>query len=276
MAELDALHERQLAALLAFDAVCRKLDVEYFVMAGTLLGAVRHAGFIPWDDDVDLGMLRKDYERFAEQAPALLGEEYFLQSFDTEPNFALCYAKLRMAGTTFAEVGTTGADIHHGVFLDLFIFDNAPDSRIARAFHLIAARVLIMAVQAKSGFDPQLTGMHRVLFDVVRVASWPWRRRALIRALQRVMVMFDDQVTGNVVNIGGAYGYARETSPRASLLPTSSLTFEGHDVRVPRDYDGYLTRLYGDYMTPPKEADRVPKHASHWTLDSESGSAAAG
>ena len=113
-----------------FILICEKYNLDYFVVFGTLLGTIRHEGFIPWDDDIDVGMLRTDYEKFLEVAQKECGEEYFIQTIDTDPNYHLYFAKMRMNNTVFVEDSlqkTTGND---GFYIDIFPYDVIPDDDI--------------------------------------------------------------------------------------------------------------------------------------------------
>ena len=118
--EQKRLKEIELAIFRAFIDVCDKLNLKYYLLAGTLLGAVRHQGFIPWDDDIDVGMPREDYEIFVEKGQALLPKEYFIQTFKTDPDYAANFAKIRNCGTTFLETSVRNCNINHGVFIDVF------------------------------------------------------------------------------------------------------------------------------------------------------------
>lgn len=122
-ADLRRLHQVQLAMLLELDRVCRHLGVGYQLGAGTLLGAVRHGGFIPWDDDVDVVMLRADYRRFLREAPTLLDSSLFLQTWRSDPHFRVGFAKLRRQDSVFREKSSQISRYHHGIFIDIFPFD---------------------------------------------------------------------------------------------------------------------------------------------------------
>ena len=132
----------QLEILLEFDRICRKHGLKYLLFAGTLLGAVRHKGFIPWDDDIDVCMLRGDYERFLTVCKDELSAELFLQTTDTDREYPLQFAKLRKNNTRFVEKSMSDLKIHHGVFIDIFPLDNVmPHSFIGR-FQQISLYVL--------------------------------------------------------------------------------------------------------------------------------------
>ena len=103
--------------------ICDRLNLRYYVIGGTLIGAIRHKGFIPWDDDIDIGMMRKDYDIFLREAPKYLPEQYFLQTVWSDPEYLNCFAKVRDSNTTFVEIPVAKRKINHGVFVDVFPLD---------------------------------------------------------------------------------------------------------------------------------------------------------
>ena len=122
------------------DTICRRHNLTYFAIGGTALGAVRHQGFIPWDDDIDIGMPRKDYEAFMRYAAEELPQGYFLQTFATEKKTPFYFAKIRKDNTKFVEFYLRDLDIHQGIFVDIFPFDNVPDNPVVEKLHYMLCR----------------------------------------------------------------------------------------------------------------------------------------
>ena len=127
---LKRIQQLETDILKEFISVCQKLELNYFLLGGTLLGAVRHQGFIPWDDDIDIGMLRKDYEIFISKAPALLPSHLFLQTNVSDPAWYANFSKIRNNNTTFIETSSAHLPIHHGVYIDIFPLDDYPENKI--------------------------------------------------------------------------------------------------------------------------------------------------
>lgn len=122
--EVAAAQRVMLDILCEIHKICVKNDIQYWLTEGTLLGAVRHKGFIPWDDDCDVGMMREEYERFLKVAPKFLPPDMHLQTRDMEPCYHLPFAKIRKDDTLLIETGETGEEkYHHGIFVDIFPYD---------------------------------------------------------------------------------------------------------------------------------------------------------
>lgn len=124
--ELQRLQSALYETLGEVDRICRKHDIRYFVTGGTAIGAYFWQKMLPWDDDIDVGMMRSDYERFAEVAQQELGDRFFLQSPDTEPHTPFYFMKVRMNGSRFSESTFKHIDMHQGIFVDIFPFDKIP------------------------------------------------------------------------------------------------------------------------------------------------------
>ena len=125
--QLKKVQEIGLKNLITLKNVCDELGIEFFLYGGTLIGAVRHKGFVPWDDDVDVGMTRENYERFLKEAPKVLPDNYFLQTPYSEKASPYLYSKLRLKNTKYIEYGHHKLDIEKGIYIDIYPVDNAPD-----------------------------------------------------------------------------------------------------------------------------------------------------
>ncbi|MBR7189908.1 MAG: LicD family protein, partial [Oscillospiraceae bacterium] len=144
--DLRRLQLMQLKILKEFVRVCQKHGFRFYIMNGTCLGAIRHGGFIPWDDDIDVGMYAEDYDRFI-RCGADFGEEFFLQTIETDPGFKTMIARIRLNGTTILEKDFIDADIHHGVFIDVYPLFGYPEEPVRaqmRSWESLLYRMLLM------------------------------------------------------------------------------------------------------------------------------------
>lgn len=268
--QLENLHAVQLQMLLEVDRVCSKLQIRYQLAAGSLLGAVRHHGFIPWDDDVDVAMSRRDYTRFLAEAPGLLSRQLFLQSRYTDPAFTGWFAKLRCNDSEFCEASTASARCHHGIYLDIFPFDTvAPETPLGK-LHL-ALVWLARAAQAmrRHKHRGKLSAAQPVWQRVIGpLAYWSLRRipshvgQALYGALLTLLASRPPtHVTCLVMMPMDIRQAKRLIRPAGAFFHLTSLPFEGKHFPVPVLYDQVLCGLYGDYMKLPHPDQRVPKHA---------------
>lgn len=246
----------ELEILDAVDFVCKRLNIRYFLIGGTLLGAVRHKGFIPWDDDIDIGMLRSDYNRFLNEAQNLLPEYLFLQTFKTDRYYPNNFAKIRNSKTTFIEKTLKNIKINHGVYIDVFPLDNYPDTFFREkflSFQLLAATIRINEIFFCD--NPSSSIKLKIARFFSRII-YPNYSKAV---LARERLICSQKKTTLVRNYGGAWG-KREIFPANYFNEFCKMSFEGRNFWVPKMYHEILSQMYGDYMTPPPVEKRVAHH----------------
>ena len=247
--------------------VCRENDIRVFLVGGTLIGAVRHKGFIPWDDDLDMGMLREDFERFVKIAPDCLCEGYFLQTWHSDPEYAHAFAKVRMEGTVYHEANDPKTKKHQGFFVDIFPYDNIPDDakqlcvmsrRIMKYRKLMLAKNGISLLVKKKGFLRLAKSVLVAAYYKTRAAFIP--RDRLIERFEREMNRYNDTATSRVCQESGGAAFGRYPIKRAYLEKTCGLRFEDTEFPCPAEYDSFLRDIYGDYMQPPPPEKQKPTH----------------
>ena len=247
-AKMKRIWAVELAILEKFDQVCRKYNLTYFVFYGTLLGAVRHHGFIPWDNDVDVMMFRDDYEKFQTIAPQELSEPYFHQTSYSDNEIRI-HSKIRDSRTTAVE--SLDVDLNQGIYIDIFPFDDVPDGENPALNHICNIQTTlwytIVAPQMVAEYLQQgktLALSREVLTDLLNMD---------IRQRFKQMELFNLSHFGQskAVNFLFSalsssdpllYKYKREWFREVEYLPFESLT-----VPVPAAYDEILTYMYGDY-----------------------------
>lgn len=267
--ELEALHAVQLRLLLDFDRVCRTLGLHYHLAAGSLLGAVRHGGFIPWDDDVDVVMPRGDYRRLRTEGPALFHPDHFLQHRGSDPGFRTHHAKLRRQDSEFRVAATAHLKGHHGIFIDIFPFDAVMADRWWGRLHWVLGWLATMLgdvidhpdggrLRADRPVWQRLAA--RVIHGAGRMLPEGWRVRAYeawIDLPRRAGARHVACVVKAPRDVRRAWRLIR---PAAELQRTVRLRFEGHLLPAPAEPLVTLHRLYGDDLSPPPPEKR---HSSH-------------
>lgn len=257
MTENTTLREHQqmlLVILREFDRICKELKIPYVLFAGTLLGAVRHQGFIPWDDDLDVMLYREDYERFLAQADQYLNQDkFFLQKEFTE-HWPMFFSKLRMNRTTCLEkFHPKDPKMHQGIYIDIFPCDNAARSRVGQLIQFGASKIIIAKSLDRRGYETDNL-KKKLLMGVCR---------CLPRSLFLRIVKGPRKIGSQVhVFLGGARSFEKNIFPRTYFLNKMEFPFEGELYSIPREYDALLRMLYGDYMVlPPPEERQSKQHA---------------
>ena len=251
--QLQQLKDCERDMLAAFVAVCEKHNIKYSLQGGTLLGAVRHRGFIPWDDDVDVSLPRKEYERFIAVAQKEFPSYYFLQTKDTDPEYPNNFAKIRDSRTTFIETSARYLKINHGAYIDIFPIDYYPDGFKAKMFE-IKKKLLTWRIN-KVFYMPHM-GIKSKIATVISCILYP----SLRKAIEKREKLFSSVPESNrVVNNSGAW-LSKEIIPREWLEETTEMTFEGIKVQASAEYHKWLSFVYGDYMQLPPEKARKGHH----------------
>lgn len=247
----------ELTVLEELDRICKKHGLRYFLTAGTLLGAVRHKGFIPWDDDIDVAMPREDYDRLAKlcEREGELAEGFFYQSEKTERLHTFFFAKIRKDGTEVTEHLLEGVDIHNGCYVDIFPLDKCPKIPALAKLYFKTIQMLNCAIISKvsADFKDEYKPFTRFVFKCVRLLPF-----GALRALRRFVRWFYSVFsTGKLwCTVAGSHGFPRESYLPGWFGGEVMLEFEGKEYPAPIGYKELLTNMYGDYMTPPAEDDR--------------------
>lgn len=240
--------------------VCDENNIKYFLDSGTLLGAIRHKGFIPWDDDLDIGMMREDYEKFCNIAPKCLNENYFLQTWKNDTYYGLPFAKVRKKNTVYVE-NKASKRAKNGFYVDVFPYDYAPESfdekeaileRLANLERLILMKCLYepwneadrINLFKRIGYIPyQIFGIFKEKSDLIQ------QYEALAKSVSKSSEIY--------LQFGSSKGFL---VPYKAFGDGIAYTFEDDTFRIPEDYDLYLTSMYGDYMTLPPVEERENRH----------------
>lgn len=247
-----------------FIEICQEYNLKYFVAFGTLLGAVRHHGFIPWDDDIDVAMPRKDYDRFLQVAASECGNDYFVQTPESDSEYHLFFGKMRMEDSVFIESSLQKAGSRTGFYIDIFPYDALPESDEEMKKQLRRAERLAALFSINRVKEPQIgsygagkTAMLKLIWKTLHygmrvlgiTGSRMWKqcqknftryegpdvkRRTCFCMNAEKWIVFEDEIK-NVLD----------------------MPFEDITVKVPEGYDRILRRNYGNYMELPPREQRV-------------------
>ncbi|MEQ8153489.1 MAG: LicD family protein [Clostridiaceae bacterium] len=252
----------QMDLLLELKRICHKCNINYFLAGGTLLGAIRHQGFIPWDDDIDVGMLRKDYDKFIKACYSELDSDYGLYDWNIDKNSPAPFLKMKIKGTHYVEYLSRDSSMNDEIYIDIFPFDNAPDSIYKQKMQAIKVYLLKKILLLRCGFSIDenkkiyKSMLYKILLAFSKIHSVAaWKKRFI-----NVITEYNSKDSLYVVNMCGAYSYKRSMREKSILEHFIEKPFEGHNFPVPENYHRYLSEVYGDYMKLPPEAQRVSRH----------------
>ena len=261
--ELRAVQLIELEALKEVIRICKELSIDCFLVGGTCLGAMRHGGFIPWDDDIDVGMRRDDYERFLKEAPALLSDRFFLQTPYTDKGSAYSYAKVRVNGTKFVEYCNRKNDMHQGIYCDLFPFDDVPDDEkknIKQFRQFTSLNYLYYYRQTPDVSSPPKRVEEMIKSVVRKVFHWSLVLFTNKEKLLRHLLAIATEYNGKGQSAVACLHFPKrkgDTILLSDLYPLKSVQFEDVMAKIPQNADEYLKTHYGNWRTMPPESQRV-------------------
>ncbi|MBR1692696.1 MAG: LicD family protein [Lachnospiraceae bacterium] len=264
--KLAQIHDLLLAYLLEIDRICKKHGIKYFLAGGTLLGAIRHHGFIPWDDDADVMMLRDDYEKFLKIIAQELPPNMKVQTPRTERGNHNVFTKIRIDNTLFATKFTGQFPaMHNGIFIDVVCHDQTANSRWGQRLHLLATLATRSMVFNKWGGTPIDTdGFPKLFVGMGNFAKKHLPMRFLEWLQERTIAFFARKRNAKYLYDGMGRNLRRGSFPKEWLGDAVYVDFEGCKLPVPREYDRYLTYLYGDYMQMIPVSERRMSHSIVW------------
>lgn len=246
------LREHQLRAVEAMknlDKICTDNDIKYFMIAGSTLGAIRHKGFIPWDDDIDIVMTMDQFQKFIRLAPSVIKKPYRWRHTTVDDTYA-----------------TLSGGIYYGEnepLITVFPLIKLSDNKIRRKMQWIIRKVMSPVWQRKVGYHvPQekMDTKQRISIAGSTVLAFILPKKTVLKILRKNEMKYQDQNVEWYCNIYSKYSQEKESIKSDWIKDIIRVPFEDTELPIVKEYDAYLTHLYGDYMTPPPEKERQPVH----------------
>ncbi len=255
---MNKLQESILNVALKLDEICKKYEITYYIMGGTALGAIRHGGFIPWDDDIDVFMTPADFEKFRTAVEMENNDEYFIETVGLSDRFVE-YAKFRKKNTTCIENGLLrkGNEIHHNVFVDIMLLRKCPNKVSKRKRLYKMSQLVSFLTISDTGWSPK-KGFHKFAKKIARflpkkfIAEYCLKRISKYESLENFdcYAYFMSRV-----------GYNQGIFKKELFAYAEDIPFESVKLSAPCGIKEYLTIRYGNYMALPPEDKRVGEHA---------------
>ncbi len=250
---MNELQQCEFEILKEIDRVCKKHGIRYFLSCGSMLGAVRHKGFIPWDDDLDVNMDVKDYYRFLKIAPKEFSDRFFLQTPDTDWWYKAA-SKVRMNGTAMMERAYDGIPFHQGMWVDVFPMTSLADNDAVRAKKNRLLTFCDLLLQ-----DAFFARTANLPLKYKLITAIPRRLRRFVAKVIRKRV-FKPLAKGELCELYDGFPLQKPRFRSADFAELIDAEFEGDRFPIPKNYDAVLTAHYGDYMTPPPPEKQISRH----------------
>lgn len=228
--------------------ICKINKINYFLIAGSALGAERHSGFIPWDDDIDIGLIRDDYNKLLKVLESSGNKRFFLQNNETDPNYFLGYSKIRMNNTIYREKYYKNVDMHQGVFVDIFPFDKVGKSTFSTKIKYSFLKIIQVLILVKYYNLTKRGVLYSFCFFPLMFLS-----KKSLQMISEKLLKPNNDIHAPVyyLNSFGRYSFDKELVEVNNIGQPKLKKFENTSLYVPEKIENYLTNLYGDYMKLP-------------------------
>lgn len=254
--ELKKLQRIEFSMLQELDRICRKYNILYSLDGGTLLGAIRHKGFIPWDDDIDVIMLREEYVKFKEACKKDLdSERFFLQDYQTDSGYRWGWAKIRRKNTEYIRLGQESLKQKTGIFIDIFVADQVPDNPIIKRVHHFICYIIRKSLYSPLGIEHAKNILEKSIYRCLNLLN-----RNQVFAIRDWLAEHSNHKKSKLIS-HYTLEYPKSCKyglPRKCFDEFIEVEFEGHLFKAFKDYDIYLRGHYGDYMKLPPVEQRIP------------------
>lgn len=256
--ELLKLHECLIEILDCLVEICERYGLKYYLTGGTLLGAIRHQGFIPWDDDLDVVMPREDYEKLQDVVASLPKSRFYLQCSETDPGYWAIFGKYKKAGTEINEHSIQHLNVDKAIFIDIFPLDDTSGKKPKTVYgKRKVVKFLSKCIETKVGIGSTYNRFDK---RVIRGLLKPFTIKMLTNIRYKMMTAENNQRHSCFINYGTNYCTEKAIFPKEYYGEGLLVPFENRQYRIPIKWDQILTKVYGDYMSLPPEEKRKMTH----------------
>lgn len=257
------LQDKILEIAVYIDKLCREYDINYCLMGGSALGAKRHGGFIPWDDDLDVFMTPGNYEKFRKVFNENGDKEkYYLQEWGLTDGM-VTISKIRLNNTSYIEESLKKWDIHHGIYVDIFILHTCPDNKLQQIHQCLWAKYVIMKGLAIRGYNRRGGFLGFALKVMSRMPDRLWVKHGL-----KQVYKYRNKKTNYFCNFMGKAVFKNAIYKREYFENPEYVPFEKAELKAPEKLHEFLSERFGDYMKPPSpERIKWEQHAESWDFD---------
>lgn len=262
---LKHLHDLELMILKDFIKICEENNLNYYMYAGSLLGAIRHKGFIPWDDDLDVAMFREDFEKFKKIFPTLNDSKYELLSNEINEDYFYYFAKLMIKNTRFEEEWIDQLNFHIGINIDIFVLDDVSDNNYSRKYQIWRSFLYNRLLISSNLKLDNLALFPKLISYTLNFASklFKLNNSKLMKKSLEFLKKYSDKDSECVFDISATLKEYPLIFRKSDFGRGVKVDFEDTKVNVPEKYDEILTNLYGNYMQLPPEEERYNHMAEH-------------
>lgn len=258
--DLKIIKKLELEIAMEIKRVCELYDIKYSIAFGTLLGAVRHGGFIPWDDDIDIAMLRTEYDKFLEIAYKEMNSKFEIVNYETNANMGEPFTKVMLKNTVMLERFAKHANAPCGVFVDIFPYDNTPPNILCMAIHRFCNYELRKRILLANNYVFEKKGVKKLFYSLLQLTASN-RKEKLIKAYRKNQGLYNNKKTKYVTALGGNYGYKKDTVLRSWFDDFQTIDFEGVSFSAFKHTKEFLNHYYSNYMDLPPVEHRISKHS---------------